>query len=86
MALARRDALEAEFEHLRRLDAADRAEGLDRRLADDRVHLAHLGVREAGIGLGEGHELAVGCVFVGAPDGERVVAVDAGAPAVPRWA
>ena len=51
-------------------------------LADQRVDLAHLLVREAGIGLGERHQGAALVFGRPAPDGERVVAVDARAPPV----
>src|SRR5271169_1878862 len=70
VALARRDALEAKLEHLRRCEASNRTEGLERGAADDRVHLADFLVRQARIGLGERHQLARAGLLARAPDGE----------------
>ena len=53
------------------VEAAHRAEGLDRGAADDRVHLADLLVGEPRIGLGERYELAVAGFLAGAPDARK---------------
>src|SRR5471032_1278956 len=45
------DPFEAYLEHKRRRDAAYRPESFDVRLAHDRIDLAHLFVRQAGIRL-----------------------------------
>jgi hypothetical protein len=50
-------ALEAQLEHQAGRHAAHRAELLQRGGADDLVHPCELGVAQAGVGLGEGHQL-----------------------------
>src|SRR5258705_3404624 len=70
------DSLESQLEDQLRLHRAHRAEALERVPADEGVHLADLLVGEAGVGLGEGDELAL------LPDAECVVGVEARALAV----
>ena len=62
VARAARNAFKAQLEDLRGLHAAHRAKALARGLADDGVHLRNLGVRQARVRLGKGHQLPVGVV------------------------
>ena len=58
MALALVDRIEGDFEHQGLLDLADRAEALDRVVADEAVEPFQLLVGEAEIGLADRQQLA----------------------------
>jgi hypothetical protein len=64
----------------RRCDIEQRAQGLERRFAHDRVDFADLRVGETRVRLGERCQSPLVAALV--PDGERVVGVETCAPAV----
>ncbi|MNN38145.1 hypothetical protein D3C81_1521280 [compost metagenome] len=82
MAAGQGNAFEAQFEHQGRCHAAHGAERFHGGFADDRVNLAHLFVAQPRIGLGEWDQCSSGRAGGRVPDGEGVVAVEAGAAAM----